>query len=68
MARRSRCPKRIPKKGSREDVYDGMACETKGGLRKNDLKKNKKGKIVSKKASRQSKRQYRENGLGSYQF
>ena len=43
--------KKIKKKGSKEEVFNGNAIETAGGLRKDDLIENKKGKIVSKKKS-----------------
>jgi len=42
--------------GSRAKVMHGNALQTSGGLRKTDLKYNKWGKIVSKKASRSAKR------------
>jgi hypothetical protein len=35
--------------GSRAEVMHGKAKETSGGLEKKDLKRNKHGKIVSKK-------------------
>ena len=37
--------------GSRAQVFHGTADKTSGGLTKKDLKKNKYGEIVSKKAS-----------------
>lgn len=37
--------------GSRLDVWNGKKIRTPGGLRKEDLMKNKWGKIVSKKKS-----------------
>lgn len=40
------------KKGTREQVWSGIAQETSGGLRKKDLMISKSGKIVSKKASK----------------
>lgn len=40
--------KRIPKTGTRQQVWDGIRESTKGGLKKNDLVLNKYGKIVSK--------------------
>lgn len=42
--------------GSRAQVFHGNANETSGGLEKKDLKLNKFGRIVSKKASRTAKR------------
>ena len=44
------------KVGSRYQVFTGKAEKTSGGLRKNDLKKNKQGRIVSKKVSANAKR------------
>jgi len=41
--------------GSRAEVMHGTAKKTGGGLRKKDLKYNKRGKIVSKKASKTAK-------------
>lgn len=40
------------KKGTREQVWKGVAQETSGGLRKKDLMISKSGSIVSKKASK----------------
>ena len=37
--------------GTRYQVFNGLATQTTGGLKKGDLKKNKQKKIVSKKAS-----------------
>ena len=42
--------------GSRAQVMHGNAKITGGGLRKKDLKYNKRGKIVSKKASKAAKK------------
>ena len=42
--------------GSRAQVMHGNAKMTGGGLKKKDLKYNKHGKIVSKKASRAAKK------------
>ena len=42
--------------GSRAQVMHGNARMTGGGLRKKDLKYNKRGKIVSKKASKAAKK------------
>ena len=41
----------LKKKGSKQEVWDGLAIQTSGGLKKEDLILNKKGKIVSKKLS-----------------
>lgn len=37
--------------GTKEEVFGGQACKTRGGLKSGDLIKNAKGKIVSKKKS-----------------
>ena len=42
--------------GSRAQVMHGTAKMTSGGLKKKDLKYNKRGKIVSRKASRTAKK------------
>lgn len=42
--------------GSRAKVFHGICDKTSGGLTKKDLKYNKIGKIVSKKASRSAKK------------
>lgn len=42
--------------GSRAKVYHETAKHTSGGLIKSDLKKNKRGKIVSIKASNKAKK------------
>jgi len=41
--------KRVKKRGSKDDVWNGRAEKTKGGLVKSDLIENKRGKIVSKR-------------------
>ena len=47
----------MPKKvGTRYQVFNNKAEKTTGGLRKANLKKNKQGRIVSKKASSTAKR------------
>jgi hypothetical protein len=55
------------KKGSREDVWKGIAQETAGGLKKKDLMISKTGNIVSKKASKSaSERMKSGDGLCGY--
>ena len=50
--------------GQRRAVWEGRALKTRGGLNKGDLMvSNSTGKIVSKRASRASKRSYERNGL-----
>lgn len=48
--------KKILTVGSRAQVMHGTAKKTSGGLTKSQLKYNKQGKIVSKKASSAAKR------------
>lgn len=45
--------------GSRAEVFHGTANHTSGGLEKKDLKKNKRGRIVSVKKSNQAKKDNR---------
>merc|ERR1711862_126913 len=42
--------------GKKRSVWSGKKAKTSGGLKKTDLKKNKAGKIVSKKRSDATKR------------
>merc|ERR1711879_705290 len=42
--------------GKRRSVFSGKKDHTQSGLRKSDLKKNRNGKIVSKKASEAAKK------------
>lgn len=50
--------KKIPAVGSRAQVLHGNAVHTSGYLYKEDLKKNKFGKIVSRKASALAKKRW----------
>merc|ERR1711934_773219 len=45
-------------KRARVSVFSGKKEKTNSGLKKNDLTKNKSGKIVSKKSSAASKKRY----------
>ena len=49
--------------GSRNDVYDGVAQCTRGGLTKEDLMLSKTGKIVSKKKSLAAAANYAKFGF-----
>ena len=51
----------MPSSKQRLEVWKGTRAKTSGGLRKSDLTKNKRGKIVSKKKSQQAANQ---NNLG----
>lgn len=48
--------KRVPRVGTRAQVWHGTAHHTSGGLTRNDLKKNKHGRIVSRRASSAGKK------------
>ena len=48
-------------RGSRMEVWQGKADHTVGGLTRNDLKMNDRGRLVSVKASLAAKRRYSEN-------
>lgn len=55
--------------GQRRQVYEGRAKKTRGGLTKKDLKLSKStGRVVSKRASKASKKSYKRNGLKDYQI
>merc|ERR1712125_221580 len=47
---------RVSKVGKKRSVFSGKKEKTVGGLKKSDLKKNKNGKIVSRKQSERAKR------------
>lgn len=49
-------------------MWEGRAEQTHGGLTRRDLMKNKNGKIVSRRASRASKRTFVKNGLSAYAY
>ena len=50
---------KVKSRGSRAEVMHGTARRTSGGLRKQHLKYNKRGKIVSKRASARAKKENR---------
>ena len=49
--------------GSKLMVWRGLAEHTSGGLRKEHLMENSRGKIVSRKAHEAGKRAFNRNGL-----
>lgn len=55
--------KKTPRIGSKIQVWRGTALQTSGGLKKGDLIKNKRGKIVSRKKHEQGKLRFKENKL-----
>ena len=55
---------KMPKKfGTRQEVFDGTADSTRGGLVKDDLMLSKNGKIVSKKKSMKALENYKKFGF-----
>ncbi len=56
----------MPKKyGTRSEVFDEQAMQTRGGLQKEDLMVSRTGKIVSKKKSEMAKQAYARWGFKS---
>merc|ERR1719394_1450498 len=51
---------------AKSSVFRGTKVATSGGLKKNDLIRNKDGKVVSKKASVVGKKLYKQNGLDKW--
>lgn len=52
-------PSKTLKRGSRRQVWTGKAEMTAGGLKKEDLDKNKRGRIVSIKKCQTMKKTYK---------
>ena len=50
-------------KRGKNSVFRGRKVRTSGGLKKSDLKMNKRGKVVSAKQSKASRKQWEKNGL-----
>merc|ERR1711964_793685 len=53
-------------KRAKSQVLKGRKAKTSSGLQAKDLKKNKNGKVVSKKQSARGKVVYLKNGLGKW--
>merc|ERR1719473_1617116 len=51
---------------AKAQVFNGNKSKTASGLKKSDLRRNKDGKIVSKRRSDVAKRQFQKNGLGKW--
>merc|ERR1719449_413619 len=66
VRRKKKKPKKTPTRGTRRQVFAGSRLKTKGGLKKNELVRNKAGRIVSAKASAAGKKRYRKNGLDKW--
>ena len=60
-ARKAKKPKKPKKVGKMWQVFKGTRERTAGGLKKKDLMMNKRGKIVSKKASANAQKRMRNN-------
>ena len=52
--------RRVSSVGSRLQVWKGSKTKTSGGLTKSDLMENKRGKIVSKKASKAATKEWKD--------
>merc|ERR1711935_118667 len=64
VVRRKRKTKKV-RRGSKLQVFRGSRVKTVGGLTKTDVFKNKRGKVVSKKANAHGKKQYKR-GLSKW--
>merc|ERR1740116_380052 len=53
-------------RGARSKVFSGLKEKTVGGMTKEQLTKNKLGKVVSKAASARGKKRYASSGFGRY--
>merc|ERR1711971_859584 len=58
--------KRVSVIGKRAAVFHGRKAKTVGGLTKDKLTKNKRGKIVSKSASARGKNNFASSPLGKW--
>lgn len=58
--------KKLPKRGTRDDVWNDRAEKTRGGLTKTDLILNSKGKVVSRKRQEIGKKLASEYFVGSH--
>merc|ERR1712037_391386 len=64
---RRRKARKVSIRGTRAQVFRGSRSKVKTtGQTKNDLMKNARGKIVSKKANAAGKRTYKRNGLAKW--
>jgi hypothetical protein len=54
-------PSKTLKRGTRRQVWNGSAEMTAGGLKKEDLDRNKRGRIVSKKKTSRMSAVYNES-------
>merc|ERR1712244_156712 len=64
VRRRRRKARKVSVRGTRNQVFRGTRQKVKTtGQTKDDLMKNKRGRVVSKKANAAGKRTYKRNGL-----
>merc|ERR1712154_476981 len=64
VVRRRRKARKVSVRGTRNQVFRGTRQKVKTtGQTKDDLMKNKRGRVVSKKANAAGKRTYKRNGL-----
>merc|ERR1711979_27931 len=67
VVRRRRKARKVSIRGTRGQVYRGTRQKVRTtGQTKDDLMKNKRGRIVSKKANAAGKRTYKRNGLAKW--
>merc|ERR1719412_1506459 len=67
VVRRRRRARKVSVRGSRNQVWRGTRQKVRTtGQTKADLMKNKRGKVVSKKANAKGKRVYKRNGLAKW--
>jgi len=67
VVRRRRKARKAPIRGTRSQVFRGSRLKVKTtGQTKNDLMKNRRGKIVSKKANAAGRRTFKRNGLDKW--
>merc|ERR1712141_430133 len=67
VVRRRRKARKAPIRGTRSQVFRGTRQKVKTtGQTKADLMKNKRGKVVSKKANAKGRRVYKKNGLDKW--
>merc|ERR1719183_2009156 len=52
--------KKVSKVGKKYSVFGGSKVRTSGGLKKTDLMKNKRGKVVSKKSNAHGKKAFKK--------
>merc|ERR1719263_1973409 len=50
---------KVSKVGKKASVFRGSKAKTSGGLKKSDLKRNKRGKVVGVKSSAQGKKNFK---------